>query len=435
MNYECEGPLEMMSHVQKVKERCHLNPAEYGGPEKCIEVADAFVGSKCYNETNFTNLDSVLSRIDQSTKSIILQIHTNDPVKVDLNKLPTRMPVFLQIEGEHVRNAYTKLDTKADVESMARKSKLMKRMSKSLDLLLQKPIKHRTLKEEVEIPLLKLVGGIKEKVSYLGIYAPRVIEIVDSDLDVPVLGNFVQQFVGPKKAIVDRYYNHVGYPLPGHLTIQELTLFDMSSPDLGIPSRNYTITLRKNNWSIIFIEDEHPIEFEFPYPLTKNIGLLGYLGTNITIHRETEGSLPNLSLDFDIFVPHFGPIGEVSPLIIFDTIGEESKLLEKREIIIYKTGDWSDVAKGAFNLRLGFNSDLHGVNTKELEGVATITTTEPRNPVNEYVTGGNDGDDDDDGPNVGMIVGIVVACVVVVAAIIVVVVIVIRKKKAQVGAS
>lgn len=97
----------------------------------------------------FTNLDSYLSSRHQSTKSVVIHIETDKPVQVDLNKLPMQMQVYITCFGEYNEpDPDTNPDTDPTIESMARKSKMVKRMNQALYLLLQKPVKHPKLKAE-----------------------------------------------------------------------------------------------------------------------------------------------------------------------------------------------------------------------------------------------------------------------------------------------
>lgn len=276
-------------------------------------------------------------------------------------------------------------------------------MNQVLDVLLQKPLKPQKLNTEAT-SIFKLVGGKKEKVSFLSIYHDRSVEIVDSDLDMLVLSYMIMdKFTGVQNVNVDRLYHVVNFPYPQGLTTKEVTIFDMLSPDsideieeysitlgtskwsisgslnggkhefeydysltknigfigyfdrnatihrekdglttkeitffnaeapnftLIFEMENCTIILQKAKWTISFkFENEGTIEHDYGYSLTKNIGLLGYFDTNITIHRESDGLLPNLRLDFDSFIPIGGPSSEISR----NVLRKESKLFEKRD--------------------------------------------------------------------------------------------------------
>ena len=57
---DCSEEFEDNSYFPELRKRCDLNPAEFGGPKKCREIFDAFAGTRCYNQTNFTNLDKAI---------------------------------------------------------------------------------------------------------------------------------------------------------------------------------------------------------------------------------------------------------------------------------------------------------------------------------------------------------------------------------------
>ena len=95
MNGNCSPTLGSPELLSKIKKKCESNPNEFGGPQKCNEIIDACAGMKCYNQTEFTNLDNYLSKIDNSIKSVILFIVSTDQVKIDLSKLSTRMQVYI----------------------------------------------------------------------------------------------------------------------------------------------------------------------------------------------------------------------------------------------------------------------------------------------------------------------------------------------------
>lgn len=415
---------------------CDSNPEEEGGPERCKAVMSAYKGFTCIGSTETDTISTTLTQIDKSIEFLFITNEISNNVKIDFNKLPSRMIVMLEMADELPESRYlsiikalaqTKFDgTQQGIIDFATKIK------KSTN----KNTKNIGLKAEEDKHTMKLVGNIKDKVSFL-IAASFEIEVVESDLNIHTLFMYGATLSPSSQFKVKTTYFVTECSFSDEIVSQLKDHSYINSKYYQLYGFDGKITINFEKDSLTVIENSEegnePIA-TVPYDIfEKAPGIISSSGDVILNAGADSIVHDNFNMTFTTNLIFMGPLGTFDYESLGPREGESNKnkkipKLDKNKIVITKSGDYWNGNKKP-KIVINADSNFYDIDTKDIDDCAEIS----RNPM--YVFGDKVEDDEDDKKNnnkklsTGQIVGIVIGCVAFVAIVVVVVVIVVLKTK------
>ena len=408
---------------------------------------NAYKGYKCIITDETGTISTTLSQIDKSVEFIFLTNGVSNNIKIDFNSLPRKMIVMLQMGDNMPESRFLSTIKKLSQAKFDGTHQGIINFAKKMKKDTNNKISFKA--EEEERDNIKLVGNIKDKVSFL-IVSSLQIEIVESDLNIHTLFMYggtlspLTQFKIKTTYFITNYgfQEEIINQLPDHSYINS-EYYQLSELEGKI-----TVNFEKESLNVnvedVNVEDENNNEqVTVPYDVFQNsIGLIVHSG-DVVLNAGADSVVQD-SINIT-FTKNFIPLG---PLGTFDyesldpsggksTKNQKIREIEKNKVTITKSGDyWNDNK----NLKIVINADpnFYDIDTKDLDGFAEISS----NPMYSFgdKVEGNDGNEKDDtntdNPkkdknklSTGAIVEIVVGCVAFVAIVIVVIVIVVNKKK------
>lgn len=409
---------EDYEEISQYKRLCNTNKDYMGGESRCYEVINKFKGYNCVVLEESETIDSVLSKIDSSVELLMINNGFDFEATINFNKLPSKMMVL-----------YNTLEIYSDESIFNSAMKVMMNQpfsKKQKDHFIHKKLANSEDEGSEMKSRIKLVGNIKDKVSFLSLSLCN-FKIIESDLNVDSLSlyfaflNSTSEYKIQTNQFFSLFYtNSELFDQLSDLSYIKTNSFYIYDTSYYDEPMHYTIKFGETNWEVLD-DDEESENTIIPNSIAKQFGLIS-ISEVTTFNANSKSKFPeNFVFAPVLFIPMYGP----SSYLYLDDEDEDEengkKLLDAFQFSIKKTGEWNDLDK----MKLTIVADKNNVqvDTKEMNDNAEIVENE--------ISIENPSKPDDDKLNIPLIVGIVVACVVVVVIIIVVVVVVMKKKRVQ----
>ena len=434
-----------------IKDNCDKNPEEFGGPERCNAVADAYKGFKCISSEKADNINSVLAQIDKSSELLLIINSFSSDIKIDFNYLPSQMAVIYMPSDitETKLLSITKKIGKSNFDGSNKNiNNFIRSITKDIDY---KTIKNENDDEEVieTLPVIRLVGNIKDKVSYLLLTATD-FEIIESDLNIHTLCLYAARYLPTQYKIQTKYIISYIYAHESFVEhqIKDYSLVNTENFQLWTMDDKTTINFKEKKLEAIY-EDKYIATV--PYDIFKKTsGLISFPG-EITLNAESNSVVhDNFNITIYPYELYMGPVGLINYDLVMDSSAKllqnkKSIKVEKSKVIIKKTGSYWDDSKKP-KIVINADPDICDVDTTDIDNYAQVTT----NPIysfgdviadagGEKEESSNENRDEkpkDDGKgklSKTAIIGIAVGCAAfVIIVVIIVVVVVIRTKRKRV---
>lgn len=380
----------------------------------------------------YAQCDDPISIMNCSFNQIELLIITNyahQDMKINFNKLPTNQVAVIYIDAEEEEGGEEESNLKSVMKNLATTNfdgtkKSYIDFARKIKRERQRKVKKN---KEVSLPLVQLVGNIKEKVSMLIIIGADV-EIVDNNLDIDTLHMLVGSIKQSQYKVSTNYFEP-NILFNDQLVTDEIKkngLFDVNNYNLYNIYKNSEVIFYEDNFtfkSSVYSEDgsEQSIDTNVPYEYYKNSGGLILMATediDINLRCDQNLNITNFNITaMDYYVDN-GPFD----LIDFDQVTSQSILLNEHHRNSIKSN------------KIKVNIKTYG-ECWESRNVKKITLNGDTSIYEMMIYDGNKHDKDDKKLSSGAIAGIVIGCVAFVAIVVVVVIFVLKKTKVGVANS